>query len=199
MKKLFVTALVLTALLAVTAGTAFAGSALELLQVQNNGAGPTFTFRVTGEFSADELVSGFVQVDGGDAFPLYCAQTAADTVVCHATKKVGAHDVVVGFGGARFWVNVPDQAPAGPYCYAVYDEPSLFSSDPTEDHWSHFGDVCLDDPAYEAQLIHIYNPEYPSIPAGYDYEYWGNGVPWSDYWGSGPDTNPGEGFYYWFH
>lgn len=125
MKRIIATALVLTALLALTAGTAFAGSALELLKVQNNGGGPTFTFRVNGEFSSDELVSGFVQVEGGDAFPLYCAQTAPDTVVCHTSKKTGEHNVVVGFGGARFWTKVPG-AFIQQACFPVYDANTAF-------------------------------------------------------------------------
>ncbi len=181
MKKLFVTALVLTALLAVTAGTAFAGSALELLQVQNNGAGPTFTFRVTGEFSADELVSGFVQVDGGDAFPLYCAQTAADTVVCHATKKVGAHDVVVGFGGARFWVNVPGQSQRQ-FCYSAWD--AFWTST-----WVDYGPICQDEPANFLDLNY--------------YEYGGSPV-WVVFFdvdvsdNCGPDSVPYDGPAYYF-
>lgn len=107
MKKLLFTALMLTALLAATVGTAFAGSALELVGVSHNGGGISFTFRVNGEFSADELASGFVQVQGGDDFPLYCSQTAPDEVVCHTSKKTAGHDVVVGFGGARFWTDIP--------------------------------------------------------------------------------------------
>ena len=89
MKRIFVSALILAALLAVTTGTAFAGSALELVQVRNDEGGVRFIFRVTGEFSQDELNSGFVQVEGGDDFPLYCAQKDATTVVCQTSKRPG--------------------------------------------------------------------------------------------------------------
>lgn len=183
MKKVFFTALMLTALLAATVGTAFAGSALELYKVQNNRGGVTFTFRVVGEFSASELASGFVQVQGGDDFPLYCAQTAADTVVCHTSKKAGGHDVVVGFGGARFWTDVPEPTSRS-YCYNVYDE-NLSGTG-----WSNFADICQEDRAHEAQEIYLYNPEYSAF---FYYEFWGAGV--DDYgW-----ENPGEGFFWYAH
>ncbi len=188
MKRLFWTAVVLTALLAVTAGTAFAGSALELRSVGNNQGGPTFVFRVTGEFSDSEL-TGFVQVQGGDDFPLFCSQTSPTEVVCHASKKVGGHDVVVGFGGARFWTYVKEPGPGRSFCYPAYDYPGPFSP-PGTTEWSHFGDVCQEEPAYEAQSIYMYNPEYAS---SYFYEYWGAGV---DAFGW---ANPGEGYYYYFH
>lgn len=142
MKKLFVTALVLTALLSMTVGTAFAGSALELYKVQNNSGGVTFTFRVNGEFSASELASGFVQVQGGDDYPLYCAQTAPNEVVCHASKKAGGHDVVVGFGGARFWTEVPGPSGGRSFCYSAWDWWSF-----TDFQWTDFGPICQDEPA----------------------------------------------------
>ena len=147
MKKLFVTVLMLIALLTVTVGTAFAGSALELYKVQHNSGGITFTFKVNGEFSADELASGFVQVSGGDAFPLYCSQTAPDEVVCHTSKKVAGHDVVVGFGGARFWTDVPAEwvapgtcAEGYGYWYPVYD----FDQSPGQTDFVYWGDYCTD-------------------------------------------------------
>ena len=188
MKKLFVTALVLTALLAVTVGTAFAGSALELYKVQNNSGGVTFTFRVNGEFSADELASGFVQVQGGDDYPLYCAQTAPDTVVCHSSKKASGHDVVVGFGGARFWTDVPEPTSRS-VCYPAYDFVGP-NTPPGITGWSHFGNVCQDEAAFEAQEVLLFNPEYSF---SYWYEFWGNGVNDFGY------ANPGEGYFFYFH
>lgn len=185
MKKLFVTALVLTALLAVTVGTAFAGSALELYQVQNNRGGVTFTFRVVGEFSQSELESGFVQVQGGDDYPLYCAQTAADTVVCHTSKKTGGHDVAVGFGGARFWTNVPEPAPLREICSSVYDW-----SRPANHEWQEYGSVCQEDAPLDGQQIKFY-----TVPFGTStYSYYsfgstdGEGV---EIWASA-----GPGYYY---
>lgn len=142
MKKFFVTALILFSLLVVTTGTAFAGSALELVQVRLDGGVPTFIFRVTGEFSISELEGGFVQVDGGEAFPLYCTQTAADTVVCHSSKKANGQDVVVGFGGAKFWTDLPEAEIAKQYCYSAWDW-----YDFTNFEWTDFGPICQDEPA----------------------------------------------------
>jgi len=169
MKKLFFTALMLTALLAVTVGTVFAGSALELYQVQNNSSGPTFTFRVVGEFSQSELESGFVQVDGGDAYPLYCAQTAPDEVVCHTSKKVAGKNVVVGFGGARFWDYVPEFVPRGAgacggYSYPVYDANTTAPTIPTG--WTQWAEICTDTVPAE-----VYGYYIPGAPSGWGVLY----------------------------
>lgn len=185
MKKLFTTTLVLLALLAMNTGTAFAGSALELYKVQNNGGGPTFTFRVVGEFSKDELSSGFVQVDGGDAFPLYCSQTAPDTVVCHASKKVGGHDVVVGFGGARFWQYVPEFVPRSgcKYSYSAWD---WWHTSPT---WVDYGPICQDAPAEFFDLAYYeYGGSYWDVYF-YDWDVSDN---------CGPDSVPYDGPAYYF-
>lgn len=169
MKKLFYTTLVLTVLLAVTAGTAFAGSALELRSVGNNQGGPTFVFRVTGEFSDSEL-TGFVQVQGGDDYPLYCSQTSPTEVVCHASKKVGGHDVVVGFGGARFWTYVKEFTPRGDRCggysYPVYDANTVFPVVPTG--WVEWTTVCTD--TLPAEGYGYYIPGAPSNWTSY-YEF----------------------------
>ena len=198
MKKLLFTALMLTALLAATVGTAFAGSALELVGVSHNSGGISFTFRVNGEFSQSELQSGFVQVQGGDDFPLYCSQTAADEVVCHTSKKVAGHDIVVGFGGARFWTDVPEEwAPPATcgegygYWYPAYDVAGPFSP-PGTTEWSYFGDACTDNPATEAQRIRLYNPEWQGT---FTYEYWGDGLDPVAGFAAGW-TNQGEGFYW---
>ena len=151
MKRVFASVLVLLTLLVITTGTVFAGSALELVDVRNDDGGPTFIFRVTGEFSEGELNGGFVSVEGGGDFPLYCEQIDADTVVCHTSKKVGAHDVVVGFGGARFWVYMPDKA-ATEYCEPIYD---LEQGVPG---WGQFGLVCMDRPAVLGDTYITYNP-----------------------------------------
>ena len=186
MKRIFVSALILVALLAVTTGTAFAGSALELVQVRNDEGGVRFIFRVTGEFSQDELNSGFVQVEGGDDFPLYCAQKDATTVVCQTSKKAGAHSVVVGFGGARFWTDVPEASGPVQYCYPVYDyslpEPSTF--------WQAQGEYCQDNAPKEGDGIRFFSPYWNS---SYNYYFLPDG-----YIDSGPTpwTNPGEGYYY---
>jgi hypothetical protein len=154
MKRFFVSVLVLAAMLAVTTGTAFAGSALELVEVRNSDGGVTFIFRVTGEFSQDELNSGFVQVEGGGDFPLYCAQRDATTVVCHTTKKTGGSNVVVGFGGARFWTDVPE-ASHTPYCYKVWD---WFPE--TNFAWVDVGPHCQDEEAQRYDWVEFYVPQY---------------------------------------
>jgi hypothetical protein len=168
MNRFFSTTLVLLTLLAVTAGTAFAGSALELVHVANNGGGPTFTFRVVGDFSADELAGGFVQVQGGDDFPLYCSQTAPDEVVCHTSKKVGGHDVVVGFGGARFWVYVPEPAPVRLVCYPVFDVNATFPTFPTG--YAYWRDECTEDqPSDFFSSFQIYY--FHDAPSGWGVEF----------------------------
>ena len=88
MKKLFASSFVLLALLAGPTGTALAGSAWELIRVHHDEGGPKFTFHVSGEFSKDELNSGYVTVQGGETYPLYCAQVDAETVICQDRKSV---------------------------------------------------------------------------------------------------------------
>lgn len=165
MKKLFFSSFIVLALLAITTGTVFAGAALELVQVRSDGGLPTFVFRVTGEFSQSELESGFVQVEGGDDYPLYCAQTDATTVVCHTSKAVSGHDVVIGFGGAKFWEFVPEFASRAvpQYCYNVFD----YDTD-TETYWVDYGDYCQDHPASIGEEIYWYNPGWDGY---YYYSY----------------------------
>ncbi|MBN8656494.1 MAG: hypothetical protein J0M11_12205 [Anaerolineae bacterium] len=184
MKKIFSTIFILIALLAMTTGAAFAGSALELVEVRNDEGQPKFVFRVTGEFSKEELESGFVQVDGGDAYPLYCAQTAPDTVVCHTSQVVAGHNVVIGFGGARFWDKVPERGPAAQYCYPVYDWNNDGENIPT--YWALQGTHCQDNEAQFGDMIfNFYAPDYDSY---YDYQYLpGDFCGWVD---------PGEAYYY---
>lgn len=184
MKKFVLSVFLLLALLASTTGTVFAGSALELIEVRNDDGGPTFVFRVTGEFSREELESGFVQVDGGEAFPLYCAQVDAETVVCHTSKKVSGQNVVVGFGGIRAWDKVPDYSKPQ-YCYNIYNWNVDNFDDPTG--WASYGVNCQDEPANEYDYLY-FEPENPWFST----DYWffpgtGGACGWAD---------PGEGYYY---
>lgn len=183
MKRFLVSVLVLAALLALTTGTAFAGSALELVEVRNRNDGVKFIFRVTGEFSRDELNSGFVQVEGGDDFPLYCAQKDESTVVCHTSKQVGGSNVVVGFGGSRFWAYIPEYIPEAQWCYQVYDWE--FTEFPT--YWESGGVYCQDQPAESLDHIYFYNLIWEE---SYDYFFYPDGL---DAYGW---ANPGEGYYY---
>lgn len=178
MKKLLIASFLLISLLASTTGVASAGSALELIEVMNHGGGPTFIFRVVGEFSRSELDAGFVSVNNGDDYPLYCAQVGADMVVCHTSKKVGGQDMVVGFGGARFWVSVPEQV----ICSPVYDY-----SYPDADSWQLQGNYCTADVEEDSQVISYYSPYWGSY---YNYYYYPGGVE------NGGWENPGSGYYY---
>jgi hypothetical protein len=190
MKKLLFTSLVLLTLLVVTAGTALAGSALELVHVANNGGGPTFTFRVVGEFSDDELAGGFVQVEGGDDFPLYCSHTASDTVVCHTSKKVGGHNVVVGFGGARFWTYVKEYTPRS-YCSPIYDwnYPAPYVQ------WQEFGQVCQEEPPFAGQHTRFTLPSPPyGLGGTWQYTYFPSGSTQGE--GGQVWAPAGPGYYY---
>ena len=180
MKRLLFSAVILLTLLVLPTGTVFAGSALELIEVRNDYGGVTFIFRVTGEFSKDELESGFVQVEGGDDYPLYCAQQDAETVVCHTSKKAGANSVVVGFGGARFWTDVPGESPQ--FCYGVYDYDYA-----TESYWLYLGDYCQNSPAEYGDFIYdYYNWDWDEY---YDYEFMPNSP-------ACPFLQPGDAYYY---
>ena len=185
MKKILSTFFVLVALLAMTTGAAFAGSALELVEVRNDEGVPTFVFRVTGEFSQEELENGFVKV-GGEDFPLYCAQQDEDTVVCHTSKAAAGNEVVVGFGGASFWDRVPEQGPGARYCYPVYDWP--ITGQP--DSWIFQGSSCGESEADNGDVIYFYSPYWAN---SYLYEYFGEGINWIF---GDPSTNPGSGYYY---
>ncbi|NWF65237.1 MAG: hypothetical protein HXY38_13140 [Chloroflexi bacterium] len=183
MKKGFMTIAILLALLASTVGTALAGSALELVEVRNDDGVPTFVFRVTGEFSKSDLESGFVQVDGGGAYPLYCAQVDAETVVCHTSQKVAGQNVVVGFGGMRAWVRVPEKAANSQYCYNVYDWNNVGM---LADGWASYGVYCQDEPANIGDSIYFdtgfFSPDTYFFLTGS-----GGACGWAD---------PGEGYYY---
>lgn len=142
MRRFLFTAILLIALLAFSAGTVFAGSAMTLLEVRNDSAGPTFVFSVIGDFSRAELDNGFVHVENEEDLPLYCAQTSPTIVVCHTSKKAGGKNVVVGFGNARFWVRVPE-ARQFQFCYSAWDW-----YDFTGFQWTDFGPLCNEEPRF---------------------------------------------------
>lgn len=190
MKKLIFGSFIVFVLMVVSTSTVFAGSALELVEVRSDNGVPTFVFRVTGEFSPSELESGFVQVEGGEVYPLYCAQVDATTVVCHTSKVASGHDVVVGFGGAKFWDFVPEfvsRAPTGSvYCYNVYD----WDSEPGT-QWFDWGDYCQDTPAQVGDEILWDNPNFGIEPYMYGLD---DSVGTQDF---GPDwPSLGPGYYY---
>jgi hypothetical protein len=149
MRKIINSAVVLIVLLALTTSTVFAGQALELIEVRNDSAGPTFIFQVSGEFTKEELNTGFVNVSGGELYTLHCGQKHGDRITCHTTKKVGGHNVVIGFGNARFWTYVPN-----PYmCYQIWD----WLIPPSMSAWTNFGEHCQDSHANTGDTIQYYN------------------------------------------
>ncbi|HCB01397.1 MAG TPA: hypothetical protein DEP19_03350 [Anaerolineae bacterium] len=149
MRKILNSIVALIVLLALTTSTVFAGQALELIEVRNNSAGPTFIFRVSGEFTKEELNTGFVVVQGGDDYTLHCGQKHGDRITCHTTKKVGGHNVVIGFGNARFWTYVP----LPNVCYSIWDW--LVPPDPNA--WTNFGTHCQERDANPGEIIQYYN------------------------------------------
>ena len=109
MKRFFFSTLVLLSMLTLTTGAAYAGTALSLIEVRNDDGTPTFVFRVNGSFTNGELHNqGYVLVSGGDEYDLHCAVQDETTVVCHTSKKVAGHRVMVHFGGSDFWTIVPE-------------------------------------------------------------------------------------------
>ncbi len=148
MRQFLAIVLLVSVLMGVFTETAFASSVLDM-SVSNGGGGPTFIFTVSGDFSK---INGTVQVEGGDSFPLYCRQTDETTVICHATKKITGQNVVVNFGGAKFWVNVPlpsiesnNNSGNSQYCYNVYGWNKDIFSGPTD--WVLAGTHCQNAPA----------------------------------------------------
>lgn len=149
MRKIISSVVTLIALLALTTNTVFAGQALELIEVRNRDSGPTFVFSVIGEFSKEELNTGFVVVQGGDDYTLHCGQKHEDRITCHTTKKVGGHNVVIGFGNARFWTYVPEAN----ICYSIWD----WLIPPGAPAWTNFGSHCQDAEANPGDTIKYYN------------------------------------------
>ena len=198
MKKSLFTLLLLLTLLATTAGSAFAGSVVELVGVNNNRSGPSFTFRVSGEFSQSELESGFVKVEGGDSYQLHCAQQDETTVVCHVSKKAGGQNVVVSFGGSKFWTVVPEEK-VRQYCYNVYEPLTKEEYDAGYWQWMNRGVHCQDEPAVNGNDYYGSSPAFPfdnwyifsedgidDFPCGPSGSCGGYDHNWS---------NPGEGYY----
>jgi hypothetical protein len=157
MKKILTTTFIVLTLLTIPVSSVFAGSALELIEVRNDSAGPTFVFRVTGEFSKVELNTGSVHVQSGDDYTLHCGQKQEDKVICHTTKKVGGNNVVLVFGNARFWTYVP----IARICYSIWDW--LIPPDPSA--WTDFGPHCQDhaDHGDQIQYYNQYSDSYWSV------------------------------------
>ena len=141
------------------------------------GKGPVFTFSVlSGKFSRSEL-KGFVHVEGGADYGLHCIQVDDSTVTCTTSKKTAGENVVVYWGGAIFWAQVPA---APEFCYSVYDWSYPLSS---SDHWVGYGSYCQDTPANYGNLVEWDNPVWgdspyiflPGSPACFTEDIWIDG------------------------
>lgn len=114
MKRFSFVALVLFTLLALTTQNAYAATAISMF-MRNDDGKPTFIFTVNGYFSQSELRDGYVLVSNGDEYKLHCSQSDETTVVCSASSAVVGSDVMVYFGGSRFWASTPvERHPAPP-------------------------------------------------------------------------------------
>lgn len=196
MKHLCSTILFLIIFMSTTTETAFAGSALELTGVSNGGGGPTFTFRVTGEFSQNELNNGTVKAKGSETISLSCTQIDPVTVVCHAAKTVSGQEVVINFGGTKFWAGVPQPSLGNGngdgnegYCYEVYgveflDKPNLPVG------WDPQDQYCQGTSATQGDEIDLYTPSWGTTEP---YVFWENGVYVFDW------DNPGTGYFWNWH
>lgn len=190
MKRLCSTLAFLIIFLAANTNVAFAGSVLDLVGVSNGGGGPTFTFRVSGDFAQGDL-GGTVQVEDGDSFRLHCKKIDLTTVVCHAAKKVSGQDVIVYFGGAKFWVRVPQPSLGqgngnDEYCYTVYDI-DYFEEVYVPLGWMPQGQYCQETEAAYADKIYFYSIPWQTEQV---YYFWPNGVYVFDW------DNPGTGYFW---
>ena len=171
MKKMKYVGLLLSlfATLVSIAAAPLAGTAIALVEVRNDaGGGIMFVFRVEGQFPRSEL-KGYVQVQGGDGYPVYCAQVSETQVNCSTSRKAAGQNVSITFGGATFWDRVPESRPQ--YCYNVWDWPLAFGNE---------GEIvgavgyevqtihCQNSPANYGDIVEIYNPVWEGT---YTYEF----------------------------
>jgi hypothetical protein len=149
MKKALTTTFLVLTLLTISVTPVFAGSALELIEVRNDSGAPVFVFLVAGEFTKQELNTGFIHVSGGDDYILHCGQKSETTVTCYTTKKAAGHNVMIIFGNARFWTYAP--LPAN--CYSIWD----WLIPPDAPAWMDFGLHCQGQEANPGDEINYYN------------------------------------------
>jgi hypothetical protein len=205
MKRIIFAGFILLFLLILVTGNAFAAQqppakALMLLEIRTNAnGGILFVFRVEGWFTKAELNSGVVKVQGGYIYNLYCNQVDEETVICSsANKQVSGQEVVITFGGARFWARVPVAQKL--ICYAVYDWEYTdedwggdFENPDAPTAWQYQGRHCQVETATAGEDIDFYSPYWQDF---YLYYFFPNGIsgfpselmiPWG---------NPGQGYYY---
>jgi hypothetical protein len=127
-KYVFVILAILAMLTDVAAAPVVPGhSSTALIEVRNDpGGSVTFIFRVEGQLPKSQL-KGTVHANGMNAiFPLSCVQKDQHTVHCTASRNAGGKNVVVTFGGASFWTDVPETRPAPVHDEHIYYIPLPF-------------------------------------------------------------------------
>jgi hypothetical protein len=139
----------LTALIGVAANPMDGGTAT-LLGVDFVKGKVVFTFKVTGDYTAEDL-EGTMVVDG-KSYNLSCRKVSHDIVKCKSTKKAANNEVALYWGGAAYTAEVHDFS--GPsYCYGVWDWDG-------DDVWQNYGPHCQDTPAQYGDWITYYNPDW---------------------------------------
>lgn len=169
-----------------TVSAASSTSVVSLIEVRNDvGGGIIFVFQVNGKISKSNLNNGYVQVQGGNDYGLYCNQIDDTRVQCSTSKKASGNNVVVGFAGSKFWAYVPEPKPKT-QCYNIYDWDSNIPSG-----WAYYGTHCQDFLPSDGNEINWVNPYlYPP------YVYWYSSAlqpSWCSAW-----SGLGPGYYYFY-
>jgi len=183
MEKRLLIVLVLLSLLVALVGVAaapMAGGTATLLGVGFTHGRVVFTFKVTGDYSAEDL-EGLMVVDG-QSYNLNCRKVNFEIVKCTAPKKAENHTVNLYWGGTAYTAEVHDAS--GPeYCYGVWDY-----WDFTDNAWTNFGPQCQEAPAQVGDELWYTVPD----PTGsFEAPVWFENSP-------ACDTTPNHGpAYYW--
>lgn len=177
MKKQIVAVLVALAMMFTSAGVVFAApntAGYPTLQsvIYVPVKGPVFTFSVSGKLSKADL-KGYVHVNGGADFDLYCVQVDEGTVKCSAPKAVEDVNVVVHLGIYVFWTYVPPARLPSPseYCYSVWDYDEFGV-------WHDFGPYCQSSPAGYGDTVTL--DVNPYFPGSWVYVFMPEGLPCVD-------------------
>lgn len=173
MKKHLIIVMLVLSMLATFVGTVSAaplaaGTATLVSATYQPGFGPVFYFSVKSEFSRGEL-NGKLHVQGGADYNLYCNQVDAGSVRCISSDKVQGVNVVLAWGGFKFWTYVPA---ALDFCYHVYDYDMSLA-------WQNYGTHCQEKPAQYGDALPWHNPDWddnidhyflPELPCAGIYE-----------------------------
>jgi hypothetical protein len=177
MKKQLLIVLVLLSLVTALVGVAAApmrGGTATLLGVGFVRGRVVFTFKVTGDYSAEDLVGRMV-VDG-QSYKLQCRKVNFETVKCTSTQKAQNNEEILYWGGAAYTAEVHDASDAS-FCYGVFDWNP-------EGGWKDYGPHCQDGPAqYEDSLL-------------WDNPDWGTTTYWFEPYGPACSGLSGDAYYY---